>query len=211
VWGLLALVASGSVPRPAQGYVTPVIDAANLQQSLVQVAYLLQMVGLNIKDLAALPNLAHLTNVLSRLQGVVNQTQGLMGEIDARAFGWHGLASMNPCTATALADWNYQAASWGRQASALMQRVTSLSSATLDLVHELMTLITSIAGTTSGLQTVTGYMAQLVTETQTLRTVSLPYQQEMQGGRIIESVNQIASICVQRSLMNGWGTVTRFP
>ena len=201
----------GSVPPPAEAYIQPVIDGANLTQAITQVSYLLNIIGLNIKDLAALPNLAQLTNVLSRIQGVVNQMQGLMGEIDARAFGWNGLANMNPCTGTALADWNYQAASWGRMGASLMQRVTSLSSSTLDLVNELMTLITSIAGTTSGLQTVTGYMAQLVTETQTLRTAALPYQQEMQGGRIIESVNQIASICLQRSTLHGWGTTRNWP
>lgn len=194
-----------SLPRPAAAQ-WQVIDMANLGQAVLQVSHLVQMLGLHVKDLSALAQVGQLVSVLDRLNAVANRLQSLMAQVDARAFGWNGLASMSPCGSAALAEWNYQAASWARQAAALMQQVSSLSSETLGLLNEMMTLITSIVGTTSGLQTITGLMAQLVTETQTMRAIAIPFQQEMQGGRIMEQVNQLASICLQRSLLQGWGT-----
>jgi hypothetical protein len=203
--GVLCLASPGKVAAQLA-----VIDTANLIQAGYQVARLIEMLGLSRQDLSALANAGQLITVLTRLQAVANQMITLMDAVEARAFGWQGLAAMNPCSGTALANWNHQAASWARQGVSLMSQVTSISSATLNLLNELMMLITSIVGTTSGLQTVTGLLAQAVTETQSLRTAAIPFHQDMQGGRIIEHVNQIATICLQRGLLNGWGTTRQW-
>lgn len=198
---------NGSLPRPAPAQFQ-VIDMANLGQAITQVAQLIQIFATTAQNVAALSQLPRIIAILARLQAISAQLGVLLQVIDDRAFGWHGLAGMTPCSGAALQQWNQQALTWARDGMLVVRSITSLSRETMGLLNEVSALINAIAGSTGGLQTVSSMLAQLITETQTLRTESLAGQVEIQGERVVMQINQLASVCLHGQMLQGWGTIT---
>jgi hypothetical protein len=145
----------------------PVTDVAATAQLVMNVASMLELVGLNTKDLAALANMAPIMDILNQLAALTPQIQAIAAQVEARNLGWYSRMATIPCTAQARSEWMISAADWGRQGADEALGAMRLLGQRVALMNTLMTLVSSIAslfGTTSGLQMVSALNSVTVVE-----------------------------------------------
>jgi hypothetical protein len=186
-----------------------VFDPTNLEQNIIQVAYLLQVIGLTTKDLASLTNIGPILNILAQTQGVMNDMQIILDKAGVRVEGWRQLTSSIPCSGTDLRTWNAQAGRWGLDSVDDARDILPLARRSINLVSNLMELlgmISGLFGTTSGLQSVSALTSVVAVKLDQIQSITLPYQQARLGEQQMAHVNHLSSICLRQQLFVGWGT-----
>jgi hypothetical protein len=194
-------------PGLAAGQIA-VIDGANLAQAVATVQHMITLIALARDDLAALPSLGTVLDVIAALESASGELDTVIAQVQARASGWDELTATIPCTVTDLRAWNGRALAWGKDGVSEARQLVHVGRTTLGLAHRLGSLLGGIFGTTSGLQALSGQVGLLITETKLLQTISLPFQQSLLGDVQTGQVNQLAAMCLAAKRLEGWGKVT---
>ena len=210
---LVVLMGCG-VARPVSAQ-TPelVFDPAAVAQLVESTARLLQLVGLNTQDLAALTNLGPILELASQITALLPEIQSITATFDARTQGWQSLMATVPCTASAQLAWLTQASEWGRHGSSEALVAMRLVGRTVGFLQNLLSLVSTISslfGTTSGLQLNAALTSVTVVELQKLQVVLMPAQQVLMGGQMITQMTQLSNSCLSAQRFGGWGTFTTY-
>ena len=198
-------------PPPQAEAQYAVIDVAAIAQLMESLAVLMEIVGLNVKDLAAMATMGPILELIRQVGVLAAQVQNEARIIRQIAAGWGILLDpVNlPCTAIEARSWNYRASEFSRMSISQIILLRGLIDQTIEILATLaqvLTLIAIITGTTSGAQLSAALLARTSVVLDALRTKTDGFQTIMLGGQAIEHMNVLIGDCLAQKRFADWGT-----
>lgn len=210
---LLCLLAGVIVPPPGHAQLA-VVDAGAIFQAVLQVQAALETIGLITADLAALNSLGSVVALIQQIQRLSAQVENEAQIIRGMAAAWGARLdeSRIPCTSADLRAWNYDAAELARRSILSVTLMEALIDQTIELLATLANiigLIASITGTTSGAQFNGGILAAMSAKLDDAHMKMAGFRTVMVGGEAITHMNTLALDCLARKRYADWGFMGR--
>lgn len=198
-------------PPPQAEAQYAVIDVAAIAQLMESLAVLMEIVGLNVKDLAAMATMGPILELIRQVGVLAAQVQNEARIIRQIAKGWGVLLDpvTMPCTAADARSWNYRASEFSRMSISQIILLRGLIDQTIEMLATLaqvLTLIAIITGTTSGAQLSAALLARTSVALDAMRTKTDGFQTIVMGGQAIEHMNVLIGDCLARKRFADWGT-----
>lgn len=210
---ILSVLVMLATPHQASGQLA-VVDVGAITQLMMTLQVTMEMLGLNVRDLAALAQIGPILQLAQQIGVLAVQIQNEARIIAAIAKGWGVLLDpeMLPCTSRDVRDWNLQASGYARAGLHQLILVNALIDQTIELIAtmvQILSLITIISGTTSGAQVAAALQASTVSQLASMQQKMRSFQTIMMGVTAIDQVNTLASDCLARARYTGWGSMGR--
>jgi hypothetical protein len=210
---LLCMLAGWMVPPPVHAQFA-VIDVAAIAQAVLSVQAALETIGLITSDLAALSSMGSVVALIQQIQRLSAQVENEARIIKAIATAWGARLdeSRIPCTSEDLRLWNYDAAELARRSILSVTLMEALIEQTIEMLATLaniIALIASITGTTSGAQFNGGILAAMSAKLDDAHMKMAAFRTVMIGGEAIAHMNTLAMDCLARKRYADWGFMGR--
>jgi hypothetical protein len=209
---VIACMLVGLIPQPTEAQLV-VEDPAAIAQLILSVSHLTEMVGLELKDLAALHDLAAVAQIGAQALASADKLRSIYGTLQARMNGWGSHMANVPCRQEDWGNWEFTAAEWWRQGTSDFRLAISLlgdSAQLMALITQIISSIGILFGTTSGLQVVSSLTAVNTLLLQNHQTLAGSFKQVQMGGYQIEQMRMLSNDCIRRARYRNWGRFTRY-
>jgi hypothetical protein len=188
-----------------------VVDVAAVTQLAFSVKELIRMSQNQLKDLAALGELASVMTTVSALRTMADDVMAVYSQLDAVRQGWMMLSdpSALPQTVGALYSWIQQAQMFSLQSTRTgMESVDQIISSVVLLLQRMLSLLSglsSVSGSVGGLQYVSSLLQMGLGQAEQLKAALIAGQHTLIGPPLIESVRALAYPAIIGNEMRNWG------